>query len=54
MLAQVANVVRRVVAELARVQHVLELRAQVDPLEVVGDGGLRRGGKVTGAALKDL
>ena len=51
---QVANVVRGIVAELARVQHVIELHLQVDPLEVVRDGALRRGREVAAAALKDL
>ena len=51
---QVANVVRGIVAELARVQDVLELHLQVDPLEVVCDGALRRGREVAAAALKDL
>ena len=51
---QVANVVRGIVAELARVQDMLELHLQVDPLEVVCDGALRRGREVAAAALKDL
>ena len=51
---QVANVVRGVVAEPARVQDMLELHLQVDPLEVVCDGALRCGREVAGAALKYL
>lgn len=51
---QVANVVRRVIAELARVQDMLERDLQVYPLEVVGDRALGRSCEITGAALKDL